>query len=91
MTKAKAAAPTEAEAPQDEVGESPAEVGESPTTEEGHPEPGFALFIYEGDADVAEYGGFRFRPGQPVAVPSKKVEGLLTTIDRSERFTIVKE
>lgn len=84
MTKAKAAEPTEAEEPQDEAGESPA-------TEEGHPEPGFALFIYEGNADVAEYGGFRFRPGQPVAVPSKMVEGLLTTIDRSERFTIVKE
>lgn len=84
MTKPKAAAPTEAEEPQ-------IEVGESPIDEELHPEPGFALVTYEGYADVAEYGGFRFRPGQPVAVPSDEVEGLLTTIDRSERFTIVKE
>lgn len=76
-------APADAEETTSETaGEAPAkQLDLGPTT----------LVTYHGPADVAEAGGYRFRPGQPVAVPSDEVEGLLTAFSRSERFTIVKE
>lgn len=46
---------------------------------------GYVLVVYTGSADVVEYGEHRFRPGQPVAVPSEAAEELLT--HTSETFT----
>jgi hypothetical protein len=39
---------------------------------------GYRRLTYTGRADVVEYGEFRMRPGQPVLVPSKVAEELLT-------------
>lgn len=55
--------------------------------------PGTTRIVYRGLADVAEhgYGGntYRFRPGEPVDVPSEAVDELLTW--PNETFEVVKE
>lgn len=40
--------------------------------------PGSYRATYRGGADSADYGGFTFRPGEPVIVPSEVAEQLLT-------------
>lgn len=51
------------------------------SAEEPAPEPppeGFVAVTYTGAADVVEFGGYAFRPGQPVYVPSDVAEEVLT-------------
>lgn len=57
-------------------------VPETPPTQETEeaPEPpeGHVAVVYSGLADLIELGDLKFRPGQPVYVPSDRVEELLT-------------
>lgn len=84
------AAPAEPDPPgpgQDEVVEDPPisqETDTPPEIPKGH-----VAVVYHGLADLIEYGTYKFRPGQPVHVPSDAVEELLTW--PNERFEQVPE
>lgn len=53
--------------------------------------PGSYVAIYRGGADSADYGGFTFRPGEPVVVPSEVAEQLLTWPDETFEVEPTKE
>jgi hypothetical protein len=66
---------------QDEIVEdAPAQETQAPPT----PPEGHVSVTYHGVADLIELGAYKFRPGQPVYVPSDLVEELLTW--PNERF-----
>ena len=68
-------APVVEEAPIEQAKETPLEVPE-----------GHVALVYLGSADLVEHGEYRFRPGQPVIVPSETAEEILTTpFERFER------
>ena len=68
-------APVVEEAPIEQAKETPLEVPE-----------GHVALVYLGSADLVEHGEYRFRPGQPVVVPSETAEEILTTpFERFER------
>jgi hypothetical protein len=48
---------------------------------------GSVALVYRGSADLVEHGEYRFRPGEPVVVPSETAEELLTM--PFERFETV--
>lgn len=51
---------------------------EATTDEVRRPRKGEAEVTYLGPSDLLESGDYRFRPGQPVIVPSEVAEELLT-------------
>lgn len=48
------------------------------TAEAPEPPEGYVAVVYVGLADLIELGDLKFRPGQPVYVPSDQVDELLT-------------
>lgn len=48
------------------------------TEEASEPPEGHVAVVYSGIADLIEHGDLKFRPGQPVYVPSDQVDELLT-------------